>query len=351
MARLWEATRGNVLFLRELCRDALDAGALTSAGTGCGPGHRRRSPGRASHDLVAARIGALTPAERQVAGLLALGEPLPVRLLDWLSDAEVVDGLRDRGLVSAERVDGRPARPARPPALRRRRAGRLGPLRDGRPLRHPGPGHAGRGRDPCRGRLDPARLDPDERLRLAVWSISGTVDADPALLAAAAADARGPRRTGSGRAPGPRRAGPVPLDRHRPPAGAGAPALPGQLRRRPHTRRGPGRARTTRRGRGRTRPAGGHRPRRHRPRPAWRRRGWPPSGCVRRPSARRRPSRGRREPAIVEPEARDLVRGRAGRHPQPPRRARRGGPHGVRAARARRRPPPGSGRWRRRPSG
>jgi DNA-binding CsgD family transcriptional regulator len=189
VARLWESTRGNALFLRELCRDALDAGALTSP-HGVWTWAPAPFTGPRLHDLVAGRIGALTPAEHQVAALLALGEPLPVRLLDWLSDAEVVAGLRDRGLVSVERVDGRQvARLAHPLYADGVRA-RLGPLETADLYATLVRGTLAEAVTHVAGPLDPARLDPDERLRLAVWSISGTVDADPALLAAAAADAR-----------------------------------------------------------------------------------------------------------------------------------------------------------------
>ncbi len=189
LARLWDATRGNPLFLRELARDALESGALARR-HGVWAWAPAPFAGPRLHDLVAARVGALAGAEREVAGLLALGEPLPVGRLAWLAGPEVVDGMCDQGLVTVERVEGRRlARLAHPLYADGIRA-QLGPLETAdiyATLVRAALAEAG---THIAGPPDPASLDPDERLRLAVWSISSSVEADPALLAAAAADAR-----------------------------------------------------------------------------------------------------------------------------------------------------------------
>lgn len=189
LARLWEATRGNPLFLRELCRDALESGALARR-HGVWAWAPAPFAGPRLHDLVTARVGALARPQHEVAGLLALGEPLPVGRLAWLAGPQVVDDMRDQGLVIVERVEGRRmARLAHPLYADGIRA-QLGPLETAdlyATLVRAALAEAG---SHIAGPPDPASLDPDERLRLAVWSISSNVEADPALLAAAAADAR-----------------------------------------------------------------------------------------------------------------------------------------------------------------
>jgi DNA-binding CsgD family transcriptional regulator len=187
--RLWEATRGNVLFLRELCRDAIDAGtlALRHGVWAWAPGP---FTGPRLHDLVAGRIGALTVEERHVAGLLALGEPLSLGLLGWLADAGAVAAMRDRGLIEVERVEGRQvARLAHPLYADGMRA-QLGPLETADLYATLVRGTLAEAGTHVAGPPDATHLDPEERLRLAVWSISSNVEADPGLLAAAAADAR-----------------------------------------------------------------------------------------------------------------------------------------------------------------
>jgi DNA-binding CsgD family transcriptional regulator len=187
--RLWEATRGNVLFLRELCRDAVDAGALALR-HGVWAWAPAPFAGPRLHDLVAGRIGALTALERHVAGLLALGEPLALSLLEWLSDPEVVTAMRDRGLIEVERVEGRQVARLTHPLYADGLRAQLGPLETADLYATLVRGTLAEAGTHIAGPPDATRLDPDERLRLAVWSISSNVEADPALLASAAADAR-----------------------------------------------------------------------------------------------------------------------------------------------------------------
>ena len=72
---LWDASRGNVMFLRELVRSGLDSDALVMRqGLWSWPGPRRIAPRLA--ELLAENLAALDEDERAVLEVLALGEPL-----------------------------------------------------------------------------------------------------------------------------------------------------------------------------------------------------------------------------------------------------------------------------------
>jgi len=101
--RLFEATRGNALWLRQLVDGEREAGRLASAGGGVWlwTGDPRLSP--ALDALIESRIGRLPDRSRQVLDLLALGEPLAVDLLGELVDQPSVEDVLDRGLAEATR--------------------------------------------------------------------------------------------------------------------------------------------------------------------------------------------------------------------------------------------------------
>jgi ATP/maltotriose-dependent transcriptional regulator MalT len=98
--RLFDATRGNALFLRELVAEGLSAGALVDhVGLWSWDGPLR--PGVRLRDLVAERLGALDDDERDALELVALGEPVTEAVLSRLVPAEVVHRLERRHLVEA----------------------------------------------------------------------------------------------------------------------------------------------------------------------------------------------------------------------------------------------------------
>src|SRR3981081_4795243 len=83
MAKLWEASRGNVLFLRELILAGTESGALRKAGGVWG----WRAPMATSsrlQEMIAARVGNLDPDEAALMEVIALGEPVSVGLLEKL---------------------------------------------------------------------------------------------------------------------------------------------------------------------------------------------------------------------------------------------------------------------------
>lgn len=128
--RFTEASAGNVLYLRELVLAALDAGVLEEDGgiwrlAGDLPISSRLV------ELVQARLGPLTGAERGVLEMLAHGEPLGVAALEAGHGRGVVAGLEGQGLLTViaegRRLNARLAHPvygdvlrAQAPALRAR---------------------------------------------------------------------------------------------------------------------------------------------------------------------------------------------------------------------------------------
>ena len=181
--RLWDATQGNALFLRELCREVLDCGALRRQ-HGVWVLASTPSSGPRLHDLIAARVGQLSSDERWLAGLLALGEPVRLGVVEALSAPDVLDRLRTRDLATVERAEGRSVVRLTHPLVAEAIRGRLGPLEAGDMYAALVRGTRADAEEPG------ARpLDVDDRLRLAVWSISSHDQVDPELLAAAAHDA------------------------------------------------------------------------------------------------------------------------------------------------------------------
>jgi DNA-binding CsgD family transcriptional regulator len=191
---LWQVTAGNVLLLRELCRDALDRDLLVRR---LGVWTWRGTPvlGARLQELLDARVGQLAGAEREAAALLALGEPLPRPVLVELTSAETVDDLIERGLVIPTEGDGSDAAEAGDGD-----DGPAGDVRYGVRLSHPLYAESLRSRlgpletadlyaQLARGLAGRAALSADDRLRVAVWSVTSGRPAAAELLVEAADEA------------------------------------------------------------------------------------------------------------------------------------------------------------------
>jgi DNA-binding NarL/FixJ family response regulator len=171
---LWTITRGNALYLQQLVDGELDAGRLAQVGgVWRWSGRPQLTPGLA--ELVQARIGRLSDAQRDVVEVLAFGEPLGVALLAGLTDADAVERVEARGLIEVH-TDGRrvQARLAHPlyGELQRARCGQLRARR-------------------LRGRIAIALADTgcrraDDTLRLATLTLDSDFEADAEVLTAAA---------------------------------------------------------------------------------------------------------------------------------------------------------------------
>jgi ATP/maltotriose-dependent transcriptional regulator MalT len=99
-AHIAERTQGNALYLRELVLGALHDGALT-AQHGVWHISGQSTPSARLTDLVEARIGRVTPDERELMELLAFGAPLGSAQIARLRDPETVERLEHHGLVTS----------------------------------------------------------------------------------------------------------------------------------------------------------------------------------------------------------------------------------------------------------
>jgi DNA-binding CsgD family transcriptional regulator/tetratricopeptide (TPR) repeat protein len=172
--RLFDVTRGNALFLRELVDEGVASGALAED-AGVWRWHGPLRPGVRLRDLIAERLGALDEAERDALELVALGEPLIGPVLGRLVPDDVLRRLERRRVVDVGRVDGqlvlRLAHPLFGDVL----------LHDASPRRV----------DDCRRQLadawgDETSLAPDEILRVATWRAGAGDHSNPGVLYAGA---------------------------------------------------------------------------------------------------------------------------------------------------------------------
>jgi DNA-binding CsgD family transcriptional regulator len=193
LQRLWDFTRGNVLFLRQLVDHELAAGQLRLIGqrwTWSGP----TSLPPSLVDLVELQVGAVDDTVLDVVDLLAVAEPLELQHLHALAAAQAIEAAEQQGLVTVVAPLVRIAHPLYG-EVRRRKAGalRLRHLR-GRVARHlVAVSGSGAPVDPVRlGVLwRDSDLSPDrDILSLACWAAVPRLDLKTVeQLAAAAIDA------------------------------------------------------------------------------------------------------------------------------------------------------------------
>lgn len=103
--RLWELSRGNALYLRELLTGAVNSGALARDGGIWVPRRPLTAPGRLA-ELIGSRLAGLSAETIAVAELLAVVEPLGLALLGKVTDPEGLEDAEAQGLVEV-RQDGR----------------------------------------------------------------------------------------------------------------------------------------------------------------------------------------------------------------------------------------------------
>ena len=96
---IYDSSQGNVLYLRELLRGALDSGALEQA-AGLWRLSRRPPPNRSLSELVSARMTGLPGEVTRTLELLALGEPLRLAELLELVGLEPLQAAESRGLIA-----------------------------------------------------------------------------------------------------------------------------------------------------------------------------------------------------------------------------------------------------------
>ena len=168
--QVWERSRGNALYLRELVLGAVEHGVLVEE-DGLWRLARPLEATPRLAELVQDRLAGLSPAEREVVELVAFGEPLALPVLRLLVDERALDEVSARGLVVLEGVEHERVRLDHPlygevlrramPAAQARRINRM--LADTA-------GASTEGEDAV------------DALRLAVWRLDGGGSGDPALV-------------------------------------------------------------------------------------------------------------------------------------------------------------------------
>jgi DNA-binding CsgD family transcriptional regulator len=104
--RLWQLTRGNVLYLRNIVEQEIGDGRLAQQhGYWRWSGQPVLPPGLV--ELVGSRMGALPTPVADVVDTLAVGEPLELAALTRITDSAAVEEADMRGLIVLENVDGR----------------------------------------------------------------------------------------------------------------------------------------------------------------------------------------------------------------------------------------------------
>jgi DNA-binding NarL/FixJ family response regulator len=147
--RLWETTRGNALYLRELVLGATATGSLRNDGGIWRLRGPTSTPPRLV-ELIAARLGALDDDARAAVDVLAVAERIELDQLEALVAADVLERLEDAGVIDVVDDGGRPlvvlAHPlygeavmATMPSLRRRRVcGLVADAVEAAGMAHPG---------------------------------------------------------------------------------------------------------------------------------------------------------------------------------------------------------------------
>jgi len=165
---LWEASRGNPLYVHELVLGALQSGALVDRS---GVWHLEDHLPASSRllDLVEQRIGGLPAEARSVVELLALCQPVELGYLETAAQAGVLESLERAGLVTITVADGQ-VRLAHPLHAKVVRAA-MPKLRARAVLLAQAERLAAAGAAP----------GPSE-LRIAVWRLDAGAQPDPAVL-------------------------------------------------------------------------------------------------------------------------------------------------------------------------
>jgi DNA-binding CsgD family transcriptional regulator len=176
-ARLWRATGGNALLLRELVAAGLDQGALTDPdGVWRWQGPWTMAP--RLMELISARLERLDEDELHVLELLAYGDPLGLDLLASLAPLRAIEALEAHGLLSVEqnrrRTQARPAHPLYAEALRRRSPSLRARARQG---------------ELAEATLRFGARRRQDELQLAIWQMAIGGEAEPRRLVSAARQA------------------------------------------------------------------------------------------------------------------------------------------------------------------
>ena len=103
--RLWSLTRGNALYLHHMVEQEVSAGRLAPE-HGCWRWAGGVTVAPALVEMIESRMGALPTAVGDVIDILAVGEPLDIRLLANIIDPAAIEDAEARSLVTLDENDG-----------------------------------------------------------------------------------------------------------------------------------------------------------------------------------------------------------------------------------------------------
>jgi DNA-binding CsgD family transcriptional regulator len=106
VARLWEASQGNVVFLRQILLAGQEGGALSEAG-GVWSWQGPILVSLRLQEAVAARLGTLDPDQAALMEVLAFSEPAPASLLERLFSPSTLERSERRGMTVVEKAGRR----------------------------------------------------------------------------------------------------------------------------------------------------------------------------------------------------------------------------------------------------
>jgi DNA-binding CsgD family transcriptional regulator len=172
--RIWHATEGNPLYLREIVQASIETGALKEV-----EGQWRWRSGWASasrlQEIVAERLGRLDAEELSLVEAIAVGGRLPVKALVDLGPETALSRLEARGLVTVEPESGNPVVTLTHPIHTEVVRSRLPALQ---------------ARSICRTLANTMSrvggTDPSDQIRLALWSLEAGIPVHPVSLRRAA---------------------------------------------------------------------------------------------------------------------------------------------------------------------
>ncbi|HYZ67139.1 MAG TPA: LuxR C-terminal-related transcriptional regulator, partial [Mycobacterium sp.] len=104
--RVWQLTRGNVLYLRNIVEQEVADGRLARpSGYWRWMGDPVIPPGLV--ELIESRIGGLPQSVSDVVDVLAVGEPIELESLRRITDSAAIEDAETRGVITLNRVDDR----------------------------------------------------------------------------------------------------------------------------------------------------------------------------------------------------------------------------------------------------
>lgn len=177
--RLYDASGGNALYLRELVSGALAAGALAGDGEIWELAEGRMAGTPRLVELIGARLQAAGPDGRTVLELLALCEPVPLADAEAVAGMDVLVDLEAAGLIRTRTDSGGTDLSLAHPLYAEVIRADIAPLRSRKLLLD----------QADRARAGGGGYGLDTR-RIAAWQLEATGHAEPALLIEAAALAR-----------------------------------------------------------------------------------------------------------------------------------------------------------------